>query len=89
MAAIEVITEARRAMEDQVLDLVTLVKCMDSIAPDQTPVWLAVFFGRIIDLDTKVNAYMDAVHEHAMPVLRDMAVISGAGKKVSSAAENG
>lgn len=61
MATSDVITAARLELEEITCDLVNLVNVCDSINRDNPPEWLAMFFGRILDLDKKVDAYMQAV----------------------------
>lgn len=61
MATADVITVARIELEEITFDLVNLVTVCDSISRDNPPDWLAMFFGRVLDLDKKVDAYLSAV----------------------------
>lgn len=77
MAAIESISEVRKVLEDQMLDLVTIVKTIDAavVANDETasgPSWHFLFFSRILQLEQSLEAYTAAVHHHAYPVLKDL-----------------
>jgi hypothetical protein len=62
MANADVITKAQLELEEVTSDLVNLVKVCDSINPDNPPPWLLMFLGRVIDLEKKVETYMQAVH---------------------------
>lgn len=61
MATADVITAARIELEEVTFDLVNLVNVCHSINELNPPEWLSLFYGRIIDLDRKVDAYMEAV----------------------------
>lgn len=76
MAGIDVITNSRIVLDETIYDLVTLVKVCDSINPDNPPDWLAMIFGRVLDLERKIEIYTQAVQEHAIPLLRDVALIT-------------
>lgn len=76
MAGMESIDAAGRALEEAVLDFATIVRVCDSINMDNPPDWLAMVFGRVLAIEDLVQAYMMAVHEHARPVLKDMAALS-------------
>lgn len=60
MATSDVITTALTELEDVTLDLVNLVNVCYSINQEHPPEWLSLFYGRILDLDRKVDACMDA-----------------------------
>lgn len=49
-------------LEQAVCDLVTIVRVCDSINPDHPPEWLAMLFGRVLDIDRLTQEYMGAVH---------------------------
>lgn len=80
MAAIESISEARVRMEERMNDLVLITKTIDAaltaVAQGDGPDWHHLFFGRIVQLDKAVDAYMHEVNVHAMPVLRDMRAVT-------------
>jgi hypothetical protein len=76
MAAMESIDQARNVLEEKMLDLVMIVKTCDAVAGDNPPDWLAMMFGRVLELDRAADAYMMAVHHHARPVLADMAKLT-------------
>jgi hypothetical protein len=76
MAGIDVITKSRIELDETIYDLVNLVKVCDSLNPDNPPDWLAMIFGRVLDLDRKIETYVSAVQEHAIPLLRDVAQIT-------------
>jgi hypothetical protein len=76
MAAIESISQVRQVMEERMLELVLIVRTIDAAVTHSGdgggPDWHSLFFGRILDLDKAVDAYMEAVHHHAYPVLADL-----------------
>lgn len=77
MAGIDIITKARGEAEFAMIDLALLMRVCDSINPNDPPDWLALLWTRVNDLEDKFKSYMDAVHEHAIPHLRDLQKATG------------
>lgn len=63
MADLDVITAARSLLDDQISDLALLVRVLDSCNMDDPPDWLALFFGRLLDLEKSRDAYFFALRE--------------------------
>lgn len=77
MAGMKSIDEARAGMEDGLLDLtMTMLAFKEVLAAcgdDQAgPAWLFVLSSKVDSVQHQVEAYMEAVHKHARPVLSDM-----------------
>lgn len=83
MAGLQVISEARGRLEERLLELRELMLAFQSIRPDGStdpgPSWLWISCKHVDALATEVEAYMAAVHVHAVPLLRDMQRLSGGG----------
>lgn len=76
MAGMKSIDEALQPLEETMLHLGTLIKSYSDLAGDNDPAWLFLVRNLVLDLDERVQAYSLAVHEHARPVLNDMARIT-------------
>ena len=63
MADVDVITGLRLALDDQVSELALLVRVLDSCNPLDPPDWLALMFGRVLELEKAYEAYFTAAHE--------------------------
>ena len=75
MAGMESIDRARNDLEEALLDTTQIVAFAD-LAGDSQPPWLFTLWRRVRKIDELSQAYMMAVHEHARPVLNDMAALS-------------
>ncbi len=83
MAAMESIDRAGADLEEAVLDIGQIVEAFAQLAGDNQPPWLFTVWRRVRKVDELTQAYMAAVHEHARPVLNDMAALtksSGSGR---------
>lgn len=77
MAGMNFIDDARQPLEAAMLHLSTVVRVCDSVNPENPPEWVSLLFPLVLDLESKVQSYMDAVHQHARPLLADMAKLTG------------
>lgn len=84
MAGMKSIDAASLVLQDRMLELRELVRLVDEladeIAPDgaRVPAWVWVVGDRVRAVEEAVEGYLGAVHQHARPVLSDMAKISRA-----------
>lgn len=76
MAGMKSIDEALRPLEETVLRLDMLVKSYVELAGDSEPPWLWLVNDLVFHLAEQVDAYSSAVHEHARPLLNDMAKLT-------------
>lgn len=65
MAGMKSIDEALQPLEETMLHLDTLIKSYTDLAGDNDPPWLWLVRSLVIDLDARVQDYIQAVHEHA------------------------
>lgn len=79
MAGIDVITEAGGELEEMLLDLALTVEMCDGIAGENPPAWLAIFSRQVGRIRDSAEAYMQAVHRHAEPLLSDVARATAGG----------
>lgn len=73
MAGMKSIDEALRPLEETMLRLDMLIKSYVDLAGDNEPPWLWLVHSLVFDLNNQVQHYAGAVHEHARPLLNDMA----------------
>lgn len=73
MAGIDVIWKASGDLESAVLELRNLVDVCESIDTDNPPPWLYAVSTRVGVIHDASQAYLQAVHQHALPHLRDLA----------------
>jgi hypothetical protein len=73
MAGMKSIDEALRPLEETMLHLDMLLKSYRDLAGDNDPPWLWLIGQLVTKLDEAVDGYTMAVHEHARPVLNDLA----------------
>lgn len=76
MAAMDFIDTARLDLEEVMLALTSLIKMADQLAPNDSPEWLFVVGNHVMAVEKKAVAYMDAVHQHARPILNDFSQIN-------------
>lgn len=73
MAAIDVISKAGFELEDAVLELTNFIEVCQSLDGDNPPPWLSFVGFRVSAIHATSQAYQLAVHQHALPHLRDLA----------------
>lgn len=76
MAGMKSIDDARVPLEEECLQLTTLIAAFSDLAGESDPPWLWLVRQRVAAVEERVQAYMTAVHEHARPVLNDMAKLT-------------
>lgn len=76
MAGMKSIDEALRPLEETTLRLTMLIKSYVDLAGDNEPPWLWLVNDLVFDLDKHLEAYSGAVHEHARPILNDLATMT-------------
>lgn len=76
MAGMKSIDEARQLLENELLQLTMTVKAFNDLAGENDPPWLWLLKQRIDTVDELAQGYMMAVHEHARPVLNDLAKLT-------------
>lgn len=76
MAGMKSIDAALVPLEEMIAELATIVRLVDEAAGDRPPLWLQAMFSRVIELEKAIDVYAMAVHQHARPVLGDMASLS-------------
>lgn len=79
MAGIDIITTARGEFEEKLLDLTQTLEMCDEIAGEKIPPWLFVLSRQVDRVRDSSQAYMQAVHRHATPVLLDLARATAGG----------
>lgn len=76
MAGMKSIDQARDALEEALLDTTQIVEAFADLAGDEQPPWLFTLWRRVRKIEELSQAYMEAVHQHARPVLNDMERLS-------------
>lgn len=72
MAATEFIDRASRVLEEQVLEVKSILEMCDDCTPDShMPSWLFVMRKKIIEIDMAVQDLQEQFHRHARPILTD------------------
>ena len=66
------IPATRQVLEERVMELATIVRVCDQCAGDLPgyPDWLAMMFGRVLDIEKATQDYMMAVHEAYGPKVK-------------------
>lgn len=72
MATADHIAAALLALEDETTSFELLMEVFDSIAPDNTPPWLAVVSDRFTSLKNRIDLIGDVVRRDVLPLHRDM-----------------
>lgn len=76
MAGMKSIDEARDHMEEAALLTTETIRALYAVVEatkaNDTPSWLFILARHVEAWDKAMNAYMDAVHQHARPVLNDL-----------------
>lgn len=75
MAALDVIDEAASRLEDAVLNLDQLVQSWVDLTDvdGKLPAWLFLLMEQKKQVHEATQAHLAAVHQHARPVLKDLA----------------
>lgn len=76
MADADVICAAGSVLEEKSLALMSFVEVCDQLDEESRHRWLFVVGGLARAVDEAVQAYMGAVHQHALPHLRDLASLT-------------
>lgn len=72
MAGMKSIDAVRGVLEDELLELTSLVKVFSDLAGKDEPPWLWLISSRMEKVEKLIYDYITAVHEHARPVLDDL-----------------
>lgn len=74
MAGMHLIDQARTRLEDSLLNLEQLVTSWSDLVPENapSPAWLFILQQYQAQLASHSAEFIDAVHKHARPVLKDM-----------------
>jgi len=88
MAAVDLITDSFQSLDDKLCEIHTFLDLCHELAPNDCPSWLSLVSLRIGEVQALTETCMGAVHQHALPVLRDLAKVSkGAGLAPLSASK--
>ena len=77
MAGIDVISNAAGELEEAVLQLRMFVQACEQVDDEKCPPWLFIVGGHSHVIHDAVQAYLAAVHQHAIPHLCDLDQFKG------------